>query len=137
VTSDSLSRQEGKKKILVVDNEPDMTRMLKMALEPVGFMVDTFNDPVLALKGFKPNLYDLVILDIMMPRMNGFQLYEQLKKMDLGVKICFLTASSETYRDQLKEKHCELHKDLFLEMPLPIKEIIAEIKKRIINTSES
>jgi DNA-binding response OmpR family regulator len=91
VTSDSLSRQEGKKKILVVDNEPDMTRMLKMALEPVGFMVDTFNDPVLALKGFKPNLYDLVILDIMMPRMNGFQLYEQLKKMDLGVKICFLT----------------------------------------------
>jgi DNA-binding response OmpR family regulator len=83
VTSDSLSRQEGKKKILVVDNEPDMTRMLKMALEPVGFIVDTFNDPVLALKGFKPNLYDLVILDIIMPRMNGFQLYEQLKKMDL------------------------------------------------------
>jgi DNA-binding response OmpR family regulator len=79
VTSDSLSRQEAKKKILVVDNEPDMTRMLKMALEPVGFMVDTFN-PVLALKGFKPNLYDLVILDIMMPGMNGFQLYEQLKK---------------------------------------------------------
>jgi DNA-binding response OmpR family regulator len=52
VTSDSLSHRERKKKILVVDNEPDMTRMLKMEIEPVGFMVDTFNDPVLALEGF-------------------------------------------------------------------------------------
>ena len=68
-TSGPLSRQEGKKKILVVDNEPDMTTILKMAFEPVGFTVDIFNDPVLVLERFKPNMYDLVVLDIMMPKM--------------------------------------------------------------------
>jgi DNA-binding response OmpR family regulator len=109
-----------------------MTTMLKMALEHAGFIVDIFNDPVLALDGFKPNLYDLVILDIMMQKMDGFELYNQLKKVDSSIKVCFLTASSEMYREGLrKEKHCELSKDLFLSMPLPIKEIIKEIKKRI------
>jgi two-component system, OmpR family, response regulator ChvI len=132
VTSGSLSHQVGKKKILAVDDELDMTTILKMVLERVGYIVDIFNDPVLALERFKPNLYDLVVLDIMMPRMNGFQLYEQLKKMDHDVKVCFLTASSETYREKLrKEEYHELNKDLFLEMPLPVKEIIEEIKKRI------
>jgi DNA-binding response OmpR family regulator len=130
VTSGPLSHQP--KKILAVDNEPDMTTILKRALEPAGFTVDTFNDPILALDNFKPNIYDLVILDVMMPKMDGFELYNQFKKMDPEVKVCFLTASAETYRERLsKEKHCELHKDLFLEMPLPIKEIIAEIKRRI------
>jgi DNA-binding response OmpR family regulator len=109
-----------------------MTTMLKMALEHAGFIVDISNDPVLALDGFKPNLYDLVILDVMMQKMNGYELYEQLRKMDHDIKVCFLTASSETHREKLrKEKHCELNRELFLEMPLPIKEIINEIKKRI------
>jgi two-component system, OmpR family, response regulator ChvI len=133
VTSGPLSQQEGKKKkVLFVDNEPDTTTMLKMALECVGFSIDTFNDPLLALKSFKPNLYDLVMLDVMMPKMNGFELYEQLKRADPGTKVCFLTASDETYREELrKERYCELNRDLFLEMPLPIKEIIDEIMKRI------
>jgi DNA-binding response OmpR family regulator len=54
------------KKILYVDDEPDMTSMLKMSLEHVGFSIDVFNDPLLALKNFEPKLYDLVILDVMM-----------------------------------------------------------------------
>jgi CheY-like chemotaxis protein len=132
VTSDPLSNPRKKKRILVVDNEPDMTTILKMALGGVGFVVDIFNDPVLALERFKPNRYTLAILDVMMPKMDGFELYNRLKKMDDDIKICFLTASSESYRAQLgKEKQCEISKDLFLEMPLPMKEIIREIKKRI------
>ena len=87
----SLSQQERKKKILVVDDEHDMTAMLKMALT-----IDTYNDPVLALEGFKPNHYDLVILDFMMPKMDGFDLYNKLKWIDHDIKICFLTASNET-----------------------------------------
>jgi DNA-binding response OmpR family regulator len=131
VISGSFSRQEGKKKILAVDDELDMTTILKMALERVGFTVDAFNDPMLALERFKPNRYDLVVFDIMMPKMDGFELYNQLEKVDPGVKVCFLTASSKTYRDKLsKDRHCELDRELFLEMPLPINEIIAEIKKR-------
>jgi DNA-binding response OmpR family regulator len=109
-----------------------MTTILKMALERVGFTIVIFNDPVLALKRFKPNTYGLVILDVMMQKMDGFELYNRLKKRDPGVNVCFLTASSEMYREELKkEKHCELNKDLFLNMPLPIKEIVEEIKRRI------
>jgi CheY-like chemotaxis protein len=133
VTSDPSSQQEGKKKkILFVDDEPDMTTILKMALKRIGFSIDIFNDPVLALESFKPNFYDLVLLDVMMPKMNGLELYNQLKKIDDGIKICFLTASSKTYCEQLrKEKYCELNKDLFLEMPLPINRIREEINRRI------
>jgi DNA-binding response OmpR family regulator len=75
-----LSQREKKKKILFVDNEPDMTTMLKMALERAGFTIDTFNDPLLALKRFKPNLYDLIILDVIMEKMNGIELYNHLRK---------------------------------------------------------
>ena len=74
-------QQQGqKKRILVVDDEPDLTRLCSLALEYHGFKVDTFNDSEEALSNFKPNYYDLVILDIKMPKMDGFELYEGLKK---------------------------------------------------------
>jgi DNA-binding response OmpR family regulator len=127
-----VSPSNRNKKILYVDDEPDMTTMLKMALERAGFTIDIFNDPVLALKSYKKNLYGLVILDFMMQKMDGLELYNQLKKVDPGIKVCFLTASNEVYREKLiKEKHCELNKDLFLEMPLPLNKIVEEINKRI------
>ena len=60
--------------------------------------------------------------DVIMSKMNGFELYSQLKEMDHDIKVCFLTASSETLSEELRRrKYCELNKDLFLEMPLPIK----------------
>jgi CheY-like chemotaxis protein len=106
--------------------------MLKMTLERVGLRVDTFNDPVLALKSYKPNMYDLVILDVIMPELDGLELYTQLKRKDSGINICFLTASSEPYREKLlKEKYNQLSRDLFLEMPLPTSELIREVKKRM------
>ena len=61
-------------KILLVDNEPDNTSVFKMGLEDEGFKVDAFNDPVLALSNFKPNFYSLSILDINMPKMNGYDM---------------------------------------------------------------
>jgi DNA-binding response OmpR family regulator len=128
------SNHKKKKKILFVDNEPDITTMLKMALERAGFSIDVFNDPLLALKSFRPKLYDLVILDVMMPKMDGLELYNQLKIVDPTIKACFLTASSETYSEELgkkKGRHCELNKDLFLYMPLPISKIVEEINRRI------
>jgi CheY-like chemotaxis protein len=121
-----------RKKILFVDDEPDMTAMLKMVLEHAGFAVDTFNDPLVALKNFKPKLYDLVILDIMMPKMDGLELHNQLKIKEPDIRVCFLTASSETYHEKLREeRHCELNKDLFMHMPLPVNKIVEEIDRRI------
>ena len=81
-----------KKKILLVEDEHDLSEVFNMVLEDGGYEVDCFTDPVLALKNFKAGLYDLVILDIKMPEMDGFELHRQLKKIDNAVKICFLTA---------------------------------------------
>ena len=74
---------------MFVDNEPDITTMLKMALERAGFSIDVFNDPLLALENFKPKMYDLVILDVMMPKMDGLELYNQLKSVDPSIKPVF------------------------------------------------
>jgi DNA-binding response OmpR family regulator len=126
VTS-SLSSNNKKKRILIVDDEPDMTSLLRIAIERAGFSVDTFNDPSIAVQHFQPDSYDIVLLDIIMPKMDGFELYKQIKKVDPLVKVCFLTAS-EMHREEFrKEKHCDLDKDLFLKRPMPIKEIIGEI----------
>ena len=78
--------QQGQKRILVVDDEPDLTMVCSLALQYHGFKVDTFNDSQEALSNFKPAYYDLVILDIKMPKMDGFELYEKIKKKDGEVK---------------------------------------------------
>jgi DNA-binding response OmpR family regulator len=115
---------------MVVDNEKDITITLKIGLEDGGFNVDTFNDPSLALKSFKPNFYDLVLIDIVMPDIDGFDLYERLKKMDPDIKACFLTAS-EMYHEEFS---CSLNKDLFLQKPIPIDDLVMKINRKINST---
>ena len=85
------------KRILLVDDEADIIFTMKDILEEEGFKVDTFNDPTIALDSYRSNLYDLVILDIKMPKMDGFQLYTKISEKDHKVKICFLTASEMYY----------------------------------------
>jgi DNA-binding response OmpR family regulator len=69
-----------KNRILVVDDEPDITLSLKLGLEDNGFEVDTYNDPLQVLSNFKSNSYDLLLLDIKMPHMNGFELYKKYNR---------------------------------------------------------
>jgi DNA-binding response OmpR family regulator len=129
-----LASQVNKRRILVVDNEPDITITLQIGLEAGGFDVDAFTDPKLALSSFKPGLYDLVLIDIMMPKMDGFALYERLKKVDSDVKVCFLTAS-EMYHEEIREvEHCALNKDLFLQKPISTDDLIREVNKKINST---
>ena len=80
------------KKILIVDDEPDITESFGLALEDSGFEVDKYNDPAIALASFKPNVYNLLILDIKMPKMDGFELYDKIKKIDKNVKVFFISA---------------------------------------------
>jgi DNA-binding response OmpR family regulator len=87
-----------RKRILVVDDEPDITFTLVAILQKGGYEVSSFNNPLTALQSFKPRYYDLLIIDIKMPEMNGFELYQKLKGKDSHVKVCFLTAVSE-FRD--------------------------------------
>jgi DNA-binding response OmpR family regulator len=81
-------------RILVVDDEPDILLTFKIVLEENGFKTDAFNDPILALRNFTAGSYDLVILDIRMPRITGLGLYKELRKIDNKVRICFLSAIS-------------------------------------------
>src|ERR671926_2012073 len=85
------------KTVLIVDDEPDVNLALKITLEENGFEVDAFDDPVTALDHFKKGVYDLLILDIKMPKMHGFELYREIRKIDSQVKICFLTAGQMDY----------------------------------------
>jgi DNA-binding response OmpR family regulator len=99
------------KNILLVDDELDITFTLTNILEDNGFNVDPFNDPIIALKSYKTNFYDLVILDIKMPKMDGFQLYIKIREKDSKVKICFLTAS-EMFYEKFRKARSEWEKRL-------------------------
>jgi DNA-binding response OmpR family regulator len=126
------ANQGTKRRILVVDDEPDITLTIEVELEEDGlFDVDTFTDPELALSSFKPDLYHLVILDIMMPKMDGFLLYEQLKKIDPRIKVCFLTASEMYHEEMRGMEHRALNKDLFLQKPISTDNLVKEINNKI------
>ena len=71
-----------KKRILVVDDEPDTTMAISIILENNGFEISSYNDPLLALSSFRPRYYDLVILDVKMPKIDGFKLYNEIRKTD-------------------------------------------------------
>ena len=88
---------ERKRSILVVDDEPDIVITLRTVLERNNFTVDAYTEPQQAIKSFKPDVYNLLILDIKMPQMNGFELYKELRKIDEKIKVCFLTALSELH----------------------------------------
>src|ERR687886_2055725 len=109
-----------RKTILIVDDEPDIASYLKLNLEDNGFEVDSFNDPILALENFRKRLYSLLILDIKMPKMNGFELYTKIKKIDDKVKVCFLTALAELqeYESFRKELFPEEGKRYFVQKPV-------------------
>ena len=121
--------QQGQKRILAVDDEPDLTMICSLALQYHGFKVDTFNDSQEALSNFKPDYYDLVILDIKMPKMDGFELYDKIKKKDDKVKICFLTASELYYEEFRKKEYSALDKNLFLKKPIDNDDLLKEVNK--------
>ena len=120
-------------KILIVDDEPDLTQVSTLALEYHGFKVDSFNDPQEALSKYAPGLYDLVILDVKMPKMSGFELYHEIKKKDNNANVCFLTASELYYEEFRKRKYCALDKNLFIRKPIENEELVKEINRMIKN----
>jgi CheY-like chemotaxis protein len=121
--------QLAKKKILVVDDEADLTMLCSLALEYYGFKVDTFNDPKEALSNYKPDYYDLVILDIKMPKMDGFELYDKIKKKDQKAKVCFLTASELYYEEFRKKEYNAIDKNLFIRKPIDNEQLLKEVNR--------
>jgi CheY-like chemotaxis protein len=138
-TIDENERREGnkkKKKILVVDDEPDITFILKTSLEDTGlFEVYIFNDPELALSSFKPGYYDFLLIDIKMPKMDGYQLYDKIRNIDSKVKCCFITAFEINYQ-ALREFFPTLEMECYAK-PLEIDDLIKKINTELARTPES
>ena len=134
--SDKVSNSKSGKRILLVDDEPNVTMLFSMVLNASnGFDVYSFNDPLLALSNFKPDYYNLAILDIKMPKMNGFELYAEMKKKDSKIRDCFITATDKINYESLGEKEqetevpedmtkecCTLNKDMFFQKPISNKD---------------
>ena len=147
------------KRILVVDDEQDILLLLQVILVQAGFKVYSFDNPLQALSSFKGGSYDLAILDVKMPQMDGFQLYEEIKKIDRSLKVCFITAAAaaaaneEMYQyvemtekdeesvaqvgsqqQQQPQQYCELQKTMFLKKPFSNGDLVKEVN-RIINVN--
>jgi two-component system, OmpR family, response regulator ChvI len=122
-------------KILVVDDEPDITFSLKKVLEENRFAsVDTFNDPadVISKYNNQPGIrYDLLIIDILMPRMNGFELYEKIKKIDNNAKVCFITAY-RMYFEALREMYPGYDVDYFMNKPFENDDLLRKVDSALI-----
>jgi DNA-binding response OmpR family regulator len=119
-----------KKRILIVDDEPDVNLALRIVLEDNNFIVDSFNEPLRALENFKADMYDLAILDIKMPKKDGFEVYKEILKIDNRIKVCFLTAGDINYRS-LKETFTTLDENQFIRKPIENIELIKQIYKII------
>jgi DNA-binding response OmpR family regulator len=118
-------------RVLIVDDEPDIALALKMDLEQQqGFQVTTFNDPKEALANFRIGVYDLILLDIKMPKLNGFELYEEIRKADDKIKVCFITAF-EVYSKSLKELFPNIKVDCFITKPISTGELANTIKEEL------
>jgi DNA-binding response OmpR family regulator len=117
------------KKILLVDDEPDIIDSLKIGLEDNGFAVDTYTDSALALSDFKTDVYDLVLLDVKMPKINGFELYEKLREKDSKVNVCFITAH-EVYYESLREIFPDMNCDCYVK-PINIDDLVRRVKAQI------
>ena len=119
------------KNILLVDDELDVIYTIKNILEDNGFQIDSFNDPITALNSYRSNFYDLVILDIKMPKMDGFELYIKMREKDPKVKICFLTAS-EMYYEKFRKTRSEfgriIEEECFIQKPIKSEDLIRKIE---------
>jgi DNA-binding response OmpR family regulator len=125
------------KHILIVDDDPDITLTFKKGLEAENdennktlFKVYTYNDPLEALSHFKPNFYDLLLVDINMPKMDGFGFSSKILELDVNVRICFMS-SGQINQEALREQYPTLSYGCFITKPVTIQELIRKIRAEV------
>jgi DNA-binding response OmpR family regulator len=122
---------KGKRRILAVDDDPDITFIVKAGLEASGlFEVHIFNDPEVALSSFKPELYDLALIDFRMPKMYGHELYDEMKKIDCKLKICFMTATYTNY-EELRAAFPTIEIECYIQKPVQIKDLVRRVNAEL------
>ena len=130
IAAPSLSAEAQRKRIMVVDDEVDISIMFKSGLERGGYVVDVFNDPLQALSYFKPEYYDLLLLDVRMPKMSGFELCSQLRKQDKTAKVCFISAF-EIHEEEMKKYLLDEVEKCIVKKPVSMKELVRIIGKEM------
>jgi CheY-like chemotaxis protein len=135
IQREGLSNQTtGKRKVLVVDDEPDICMVYQMVLEDAGYECNSYTDPIKALHEFKPYFYDLILLDIKMPVLNGFELCKKIREVDETVHIVFITAS-EAYYEKFRSQHFpELGKINYIQKPVANEELVLIVDMIISNS---
>jgi DNA-binding response OmpR family regulator len=118
--------QIARKQILLVDDESDIATLFQYYLESSGYRVKVYTDPLKALSEFRACLYDLALLDVRMPHMSGFELYERLHMVDSACKVCFVTAFEIYYRS-LKEFFPKLDVTCFIRKPVSKRELLNHV----------
>jgi CheY-like chemotaxis protein len=130
---------EGRNRILIVDDEPDIARLFKLGLERHGgFEVDVYNNPITALSNYRPGIYDLLLLDIKMPEMNGLELYQSIREKEKDkernggeeIKVCFITAFEESF-NEFKGLFLNLEIDCFIRKPISIDKLVEAVKTKL------
>ena len=140
ISNNNDNNNSNNNRILIVDDEGDITISFSLALEDNGFKVDAFNDPIQALSSFKNSVYNLVLIDYKMPKMNGYELYHEIRKIDDKVKICFITAFDVyhgEFKKNLKSSNTTYQKEeksdveCFIQKPIDIDELVKQVRKEL------
>ena len=126
------------KRILIVDDDPDITFTFKKGFEEasrisddkISFHVNTYNDPLVALSEFKPDFYDLILVDINMSKMNGFELSVKVLELDANPRVCFMS-SGLINQEALREQYPSLSIGCFIGKPVTIENLIKRVKAEL------
>jgi DNA-binding response OmpR family regulator len=126
---EKITNRAFSKTVLLIDDELDVTTVFGLGLQDEGFDVYTYNDPLEALSQFKPNFYDLLLIDINMPKMNGIDLSIKISELDTNVKICFITAGDTNI--VLRELYPTRSIGCYIKKPVTIESLVRRIKAEL------
>lgn len=132
--SENVSASNFKLKVLLVDDEHDITTVMKSGLEAYGFDVSAFNSPIQALTEYNPNHYDVIILDVRMAELNGFNLAKAIWAKDANARICFLSAF-EIYEKEAKMVFKDFKTHCFIKKPIAHSDLIKHIESHMITAT--
>jgi DNA-binding response OmpR family regulator len=126
------------KRILIVDDDPDITFTFKKAFDEanrisgnkISFHVNTCNDPLVALSEFKSDFYDLLLVDINMPKMNGFDFCAKVLEIDINPRVCFMS-SGLINQEALREQYPSLSFGCFIRKPVTIENLVKRVKAEL------
>jgi CheY-like chemotaxis protein len=119
------------RRILIVDDDADIAKFFKLALERAGFITDVSNNPVSTLNNYKKGTYDLLLLDVNMPQMTGYELYKKISKIESEVKVCFITAFEEYYSEFRREFPNLNELQCYIKKPVGMDYLINAVKSRL------